>query len=249
MIEIAYPAAFAAGLFTFFAPCTFVALPSFLSLLVLRLGKDLRKDSNEYRRQVLLSALSYAFGFLLVFTLLGIGASSLGRLFSRNKLFLVKLGAILIISFGLFELFGEKLGFLKFLYRERRLDFSSLKIKLGYLFPILIGITSAFAWTPCIGPTLGAILLLAGSSTDSASQGALLLFLYGFGITLPFLILAAFLGSAQKFVARFSKYTLIIQKIGAILLILLGLFLLTGINDKIFAVFYRLFIKFGYNPQ
>lgn len=250
MVDVSFVAAFSAGLVTFFAPCTFVTLPAFISYLVLKAsGESTQVRSNRYRWKVMISAIAYVSGFLIVFTLLGMTATSIGSLFSKNKQVLTQLGGVIIIFFGMFILVGDRLKPLHFLYREKKVSFSPQEVSKGYYFPFLIGITSAFAWTPCIGPILGSILLLASSTSSNAyDEGGLLLFTYGLGISIPFLLIALTFGYSEKFVRKFSKYTEKVYRFSAVLLILLGLSLVTGYSERIFSYMFSLFIKLGYNP-
>ena len=240
--------AFAAGLITFFAPCTFTTLPSFLGYLTFKAtGEDLSLDSRKYRLKVVLSSVSYVSGFLIVFTLLGIAASQLGGFFAQNKQLFSRLGGLAIIAFGLFILIGERFANLHFMYREHKLRLKTRHFDDSYLFPFVLGLTSAFAWTPCIGPVLGSILLLA-SASGSALQGGLLLFVYALGINIPFLLISLFVGSSQKFVKKLRKTAVLLHKASAWLMIILGFILLLGISDTIFSFLYRMFVAFGYRP-
>lgn len=250
MQEVNLLTAFGAGILTFFAPCTFVTLPSFVSYLFMQAtGKETLESGAGYRARVLLSALSYITGFLLVFVLLGMTATGIGSVLRIYSDAFQTIGAILIILFGLFILLGDRFKKLQFLYRERKVELKPDQAGKGYLYPFIIGLTSAFAWTPCIGPILGSILLLASTTSESVFQGGFLLFIYGLGITVPFMILAFFLGSAQGLMKKFNKYTPLIHRISALLLILVGLMLLTGYTDQLYGSVYRLFSGLGFQAQ
>jgi cytochrome c-type biogenesis protein len=241
--------AFLAGLATFFAPCTFVTLPTFIAYLGLRsTGPDLKEKQPGYRSRVFLGALAYVGGFLLVFTLLGITATQIGTVFQQHKELLEKAGALLIIAFGVFILLGEKVRSLEFLYKNRKLELSSHRFNNTPVFPFIIGMTSAFAWTPCIGPLLGSILFLAGFSAQTVWQGGILLFVYGLGITLPFLLLSLFIDQAQGVIRKTRRVALFVHRLSAVVMILLGLILLFGLSDQIFASVFRLFVALGYRP-
>lgn len=252
MDNVTLLSAFVIGLLTFFAPCTFVALPTFISYLALR-ATDVEVLSKPKQRRfslrILLSALSYAAGFLLVFTVLGLTASEVGRFLNTNRDLYARFGGMLIILFGLFILFGEHISKVRFLFREKRVYVKPHFTEAGYLFPFVIGLTSAFSWTPCIGPILGSIFLLAGRTSSTAASGALLLFMYGLGIMLPFIGIALVFGSAEKIVARLKKYTGFIHKLTAVILIFMGILLFTGLFNQLFGVVYRVFIGLGYSPR
>jgi cytochrome c-type biogenesis protein len=249
MFDVTFPAAFIAGLLTFFAPCTFVTLPYFLSFLTAQSFGLAHHDVENYRWKIFLSALIYVSGFLLVFTLLGYSASEFGRFLKFNKTIFLQFGAIFIIFFGIFMLFGEKVKSLYFLQRERKFRIDHSHQANTFVFPFLIGMTSAFAWTPCIGPILGTILFVASYTTTKSTEGALLLFTYGLGITLPFLLIAFFFSYTEKWIRKLNKYTGYVYKFSGILLILLGFAILTGYSGTIFAEIYKVFIRFGYRPQ
>lgn len=245
MEQISLVAAFTAGLITFFAPCTFITLPVFFSYLSVSLANTPDKSFSRWR--TFAGAVFYVCGFLLVFTLLGLTASKLGQLLFYNKEIFIKLGALIIIFFGLFILFGEKFSRLQFLYQEKKFRVNGNFAKKSFFLPFIIGITAAFAWTPCIGPILGSILLLA-STTQNAGQGALLLFVYGLGINLPFLLLAMAATRASIFVKRFKSLAVKLQKITAVIMIILGIILFLGWFNSIFAEVYQIFVRLGYRP-
>ncbi|HLD03243.1 MAG TPA: cytochrome c biogenesis protein CcdA [Candidatus Dojkabacteria bacterium] len=259
MDELSLITAFGAGLITFFAPCTFVTLPIFLSYLSLSIsGKNLNvqaKTGNSLQDtaqitvwQTFAGAILYVGGFLIVFTLLGVTASEFGRSLFQNKEVFTKIGALLVIFFGIFILFGEKVAKLQFLYQEKKFRIDSRRFKNSLFLPVIIGITSAFAWTPCIGPILGGILFLA-ASTQTALQGGILLFLYGLGINLPFLLLAIIAARSAGFVQKFSSIAAKLQKMAAVIMIILGIILFTGWYSEIFGQVYQIFIKLGYRPN
>ncbi|MCA9383553.1 sulfite exporter TauE/SafE family protein [Candidatus Dojkabacteria bacterium] len=250
MIDVTFYAAFTAGLVTFFAPCTFVTLPAFISYISLKATESTGNSGGaiKYRIQVFLSSIVYAVGFLSVFTFLGMTATTIGSIFAENKDTLSRAGGLLIIIFGVFILLGDRIRPLHFLFQERKLEVNPSDASKGYLFPFIIGVTSAFAWTPCIGPILGSILLIAGSTTDAAYEGGALLFTYGLGITIPFLLIALTVGYSDWVIKRLSKYTAILYQASAVLLIILGTLLLVGYIDEIFGYVFRIFISLGYEP-
>lgn len=250
-LEVSLIGAFIAGLATFLAPCTFVTLPTFISFLSLRATADIDQDRSKHIRKVFSSALIYVFGFMLVFVILGATATSFNDLFLHNRKLFSQIGGLLIIFFGLIILVGDKFSLFNFLQQTRKFEIKDSKLSRSFIFPFTVGVTSAFAWTPCIGPLLGTILLLA-SNTGSVFEGSFLLFVYGMGINIPFLILSLLVGynsaHANKFIRNFNKYALIIYKVSAFVMILIGISLLFGFVDRVFGPVFQLFVSWGYSP-
>ena len=260
--------ALSAGLATFFAPCTFTALPTFLTLLASKLGDDGSKDTKplrikigqkklEINFQIIKATLFYVLGFLVVFTLLGLTATAIGSTIRKTQDIVVfgfeiedvyiKVGGALLIFFGLFMLIGDKFKPLQFLFVDKKIDIKPNKFKDSNFFPFIIGTTNAFAWTPCIGPILGGVLFLAASK-GSFIQGGTLLFFYGLGISIPFLLLAVFFEFAKKWVIKLRKFASTLYKISAVLMIILGIAYILGYSDDMFVMFYKLFQSLGYTP-
>jgi cytochrome c-type biogenesis protein len=250
MEEISFFVAFFAGLATFFAPCTFVALPTFLTYIA---GQSLSPDQvtdKKFNSKVLISTLIYISGFLFVFTILGLSTSYIGFHLNKQSDLFERIGGFIIILFGLFIVFGDKIKPLRFLYKEQKINFEVKSVKNTLLFPFVIGLTNAFAWTPCIGPILGGILLLSASTAqEKMFQGAGLLFVYGLGLSIPFILIAIFFGFSQKIVKKINgKILNNIYKITGLLMIFMGIAILFGFSDQLFAYLYRFFILLGYKP-
>lgn len=225
MTEINLVVAFSAGFASFLAPCVVPLVPTYVSFISGVSFSELSKESSpRYTSLVLLNSLLYILGFSLVFVLLGLSASALGNVLLVNRVELLRIGGIFIILFGLFTL-GI---FNKFTFFQREAQFqlpASLR-RVKYLGPFLIGTTFALAWTPCVVPILGAILALAATSQSLAS-GGLLLFVYGLGISLPFLIIALTIGSSYKLLKRLGPYLKYINWTAGILLIAIGILLVS----------------------
>ncbi len=245
MNEVSIITAFLSGLVTFFAPCTFVTLPAFISYISTE-ALSSEDDLKNKKRKMLISALLYSAGFILVFTLLGLTASAVGLSMISNKENLQRIGGFLMIFAGLFILFGDKIKSLSFVFNEKKISLD--KVKRGkFIFPFIIGVTSAFAWTPCIGPVLGSILFLAGASSESPLQGAFLLFVHSLGITIPFIIMTILFEQALPLIKKLGKYTKTLYKIGGFIIILVGISLLFGFYTDISAFVYKTFAKLGYD--
>lgn len=243
-------AAFITGILTFFAPCTFIALPTFITYIVNRSAAEGSREDRKAGKQVIFfSTLSFVTGFLIIFFLLGFAASSLGLLLTQNSPVVIRIAGVIIAFFGLFMLFGEHLGKyfkpIRVLFYERKIEVNAERFGNGYLLPFVIGLTTAFAWTACQGPILGGIITFIGLGSASALEGAVYLLIYGLGIMLPFVIVSLTISKSEKLIQKLSKYTPVIYKFTAILLVAIGLGLAFGLTN----VSYNLFKNFGYVPK
>ncbi|RME63910.1 MAG: cytochrome c biogenesis protein CcdA, partial [Nitrospirae bacterium] len=180
--NVSYPLAFLAGVVSFLSPCVLPLLPSYVTLITGLSFEALTADTDRARVKYLTITNSLAFiaGFSFVFILLGGFSSYLGGLLLKFQEYVRIIGGILVIIFGLFVA-----GFLKldFLMRERKVHLSGRPA--GYLGTFFIGMTFAAGWTPCIGPILGSILVVA-STKGSALYGISLLTVYSLGLGVPF---------------------------------------------------------------
>ena len=214
---VSFGLAFAAGLLSFLSPCVLPLIPSYVGFLT---GLSL-EELQARRGTALLHALWFVAGFSLIFLALGATASALGRLLLQYQLWLGRVGGVLVVAFGLYLL-----GVLRpaFLMRERRLQLA--RKPLGYLGSGVVGIAFGAAWTPCVGPILGAILTLAAAQA-SVGQGVVLLGVYALGLAVPFLITAYALDRFLTWFQRFRPYIVWVDRTAGALLVLLGVLLLT----------------------
>lgn len=216
--------AFLAGLLSFLSPCVLPLVPSYISYITGISFENLTStgDRKRIRSLTLRNSLAFISGFSLVFISLGASSSFVGHLLYKYQDWIRIIGGILIIIFGLF--FSGILK-LDFLMRERKFHFHGKPA--GYFGSFVIGMTFAAAWTPCIGPILGAILLYAASE-GSTSYGLKLLSFYSFGLALPFflssLAINTFL-SYSKIIYRFIRPIIILS---GLLLIIFGILLLSN---------------------
>ena len=159
------------------------------------------------------------------FFLLGFGFSAVGQFFQRYQTVFTTVGGILVILFGLYQLgvFGSS----RFLAAERRLPLRLDKLTMGPLTALVLGFTFSFAWTPCVGPALASVLLMA-SSAASAAVGFALIGLYTLGFVLPFLAVGLFTGTLLDFFKRHQQVVRYTVKVGGALMILMGVLMLTG---------------------
>lgn len=205
------PAAFLAGVLMFLAPCTLPIVPGYLAFIA---GKQGRVMSN---------ALAFVLGFSVVFILLGTFAGLFGALLAPWRDTLAQVAGVILIFFGLVML-GVRIPFLSGQKSVRLPAWLSVGHPAS---SALIGVLFAVGWSPCIGPILGTILLLASSSA-TALQGAMLLAVFSLGLGLPFLLTALLLDKAQSAFARFTRAANILSKVGGLVLVGLGLLMLTG---------------------
>jgi len=214
--------AFAAGILGFLSPCVVPLIPGYLSFVS---GLSLVEMSIEERRRhlgrVLLVTALFVLGFSTIFTALGASASALGGLILNNRLLLTRIGGAVVIFMGL-----AVLGIIKVpgLYRERR--FQMERRPLGLLGAYPVGMAFGFAWTPCVGPVLTAVLTLA-ATTRTASAGALLLFVYSLGLGLPFLITAFLMTAAFDTMGWLRRNARSISTVSGIFLLVMGAAMVT----------------------
>ncbi len=226
MFDVSFFGAGFAGLLSFLSPCILPIVPFYLSYLagvsMNQIAAD-AKVSPQVRLRAVIAACCFALGVITVFMGLGATATVFGQMVRAYFDVLRWIAAAIIIAMGLHFLGVIKIGIL---YRQFRADAGSTS-NVGYLGAFVIGLAFAFGWTPCVGPVLAAILFTAAGQ-ESAGQGALLLFAYGVGMTLPFVIAALFIGPFMTFMARFRRHLGLIEKLMGALLIVFGLLIATN---------------------
>jgi cytochrome c-type biogenesis protein len=212
-------AALAAGIVSFLSPCVLPLVPGYLSAVT---GVSANELENASWRRVLGPSLLFVASFSAIFILLGLTATGLGSVLQDHKDLLTKISGALIIAMGL--LFVGSL-FITRLNKEWHVD--ALLERAGKGGPIVAGAAFAIAWSPCIGPTLGAILG-AASLSDSAAHGALLLAVYSAGLAIPFILTAvAFSQMTTAFTVVKRHYQAIVA-VGGLILIAMGILIWTG---------------------
>jgi cytochrome c-type biogenesis protein len=257
MTDISLFAAFAAGLFSFLSPCVLPLIPSFLSVIggalprpaipkdaavnsgpQTRAGPKAENPGQPARFQLIAATLSFLAGFSCVFVILGILFSGAGILLSGiSRLINIAAGSLVIIL-GLNIIFN----FIPFLNYEKRIHLARKKergnIRLASAF--LAGAAFGAGWSPCVGPILGGILLLAGGSEPA--RAALYLAVYSGGLGLPFLAAAVFFDGFRARLSRLTAWIPLIKTASGVFLILMGIFILLGR----FALLNAFFLKSGY---
>ncbi|GMV43508.1 MAG: hypothetical protein AMXMBFR64_52240 [Myxococcales bacterium] len=208
---------FGAGLLTYLTPCVLPVIPIYLSAL---LGGDLRNASALGRGQLVGRALLFALGFLLVFTALGLGASSLGAALVEHKAAVQAFGAALILVFAL-----KFLGLVRIPLLDRvvRGDDRRMSTRFTGVNAVLMGVVFAAGWSPCVGPVLGTVLTYTASNTSDPLTGAGWLFTYGLGFALPLVVTAAFAEAGVRALRRVQPWLPRIERgIGVALLVVAG---------------------------
>ncbi len=222
---------FLQGLLSFFSPCVLPIVPLYVSYL--SGGARTVEDDGTIRYpkgRILINTLFFVIGISFSFFLLGFGFTALGRFFGSNQTLFARAGGIVMIFFGLYQLgvFGRSAA----LEREHRLPFLSGNWTMGPLPALVLGFTFSFAWTPCVGPALGSVLLMAGSASSSA-RAFLLIAVYTAGFVLPFLAVGLFTGTVLEFFKKNQSVVRYTVKLGAVLLIFMGVMTLTGFMNGI----------------
>lgn len=217
MPEINLVFAFAAGVLGFLSPCIVPLIPGYLSFVSgLALSEMTPADRLQHRARVLASTLIFVLGFATVFTAMGASATYVGGVVLSNRLWLGRIGGAIIVLLGL-----SVLGIIKIpgLYRERRFKVSPRRGGVLGAFPV--GMAFGFAWTPCVGPVLAAILTLAATSTRAA-DGAILLLGYSLGLGVPFVITAVLLTGAIDGLGWIGRHGRLIEMASGAFLVVMG---------------------------
>jgi len=220
--SVGFAAAFVAGLLSFLSPCVLPLIPAYLSFMTGLTTAELSGEKRSTAR-VMVPALLFVAGFSLVFVALGASASVLGQFFVEYRQIVEKLGGLFVIAFGILMLGVIKIPWL---YAEARVDMSASR-KFGRAAALVMGMSFAAGWTPCVGPILAAILGLAGTSGDVA-RGALLLLTYSLGLGVPFLVVALLFDRSKPLMRWLNRHSLIINRVAGVLLVVVGLLIFTG---------------------
>ena len=232
-IELIIPS-FLAGVLTFIAPCTLPLVPAYISFI---------SGESTNKGKILMNGLLFIFGFSLVFILFGILFGLLGSVIVPYRIWLTRIGGIFVILFGLFML---KIINISFLNQTEKIQLSPIFKRGEPLSSFLLGSSFAFGWTPCVGPILGSILILA-STTSNVWQGGLLLTVFSLGLGTPFLLIAVGIGSASEKIKSFSKYLGIVEKVGGVFLIFLGILLFLDKLNLLVSWGFELFNRVNYD--
>lgn len=223
---------FAEGLLSLFSPCVLTILPVYLAMLSGSSVKNLKEGEVGFKNSPLLkNTILFVLGISTTFFLLGSSLNIINQFVKVNKTTLGKVGGIIIIFMGLFYA-----GYLNipFLQKEKRFNMEVHEMK--PLTAYLLGLTFSFGWTPCIGPMLASVLIMA-SNAGSMLMGNFLILIYTLGFTLPFVIIALFYDKLFEHLDKLKLHMDKIQKAGGALLIIIGLVMALGGTDNIAAYF------------
>jgi cytochrome c-type biogenesis protein len=228
-LDVTLLAAVGAGILSFVSPCVLPLVPVYIGYLS---GTVAGQHEGQAREAAFWQAVLFVLGFSVVFVVLGASAGLLGAGLNQYLPLLRQVGGVLLVLFGLHVMGAMRIPFL---YYERRLDFRPASP--GGAAAVVVGMVFALGWTPCVGPILAAILLLA-SDAATVGRGALLLGAYSLGLGVPFLATALALGSATRVLRRLNRYYHAIEIVSGLFLITLGVLLFTNMVQRLSGFFY-----------
>ena len=230
--------AFLAGLASFLSPCVFSLVPAYIGYLS---GRSIagNKDTRIPNRWITFGhGLAFVFGFSVVFVLLGVAVSVLGSLVYESRIWIARIGGIVIIFFGLHISGLLRIPFLDYELRPQ----SQFDRSWGYLSSMLMGVFFSAGWSPCIGPVLGLILTMA-MDVGSLSRGAQLLIAYSAGLAIPFLLAALGIDSLTNLFRRNPKLIHTVEVAMGGVMVIVGVMLFFGVFELLSR--FGLFINFG----
>ena len=209
--------AFGAGLISFLSPCVLPLIPGYISYIS---GSSLNELIDK-KKINLIPIILFTLGFSLVFIIFGAASTFLGQVLLQNSYELRIAAGLLIVTLSL-HIIG--IINIKFLNYEKRIQTNT---NTNFYSPILIGMAFAFGWTPCIGPILGSILVLAATE-ESINKGIMLLISYSLGLALPFILSGYLIQKFLIFSKNFKKNINLVSKIGGFILLITGILILTN---------------------
>ena len=209
--------AFGAGLISFLSPCVLPLIPGYVSYIS---GNSINELLNK-KNVNLIPMVLFTIGFSIVFIIFGAASTFLGQVLLQNSYELRIAAGLIIIILSLHIIGVLNIKFLNF---EKRIQ---TNINTNFYSPILIGMAFAFGWTPCIGPILGSILVLAATE-ESINKGILLLTFYSLGLAIPFILSGYLIQKFLIFSKNFRKNISLVSKIGGIILLITGVLIITN---------------------
>lgn len=213
---------FLQGLLSFFSPCVLPLVPLYLGYLS---GGANEEGLYGKRGTLFFNTICFVIGISSAFFMMGLGVSAAGSFLNKNQAMVARVGGILVILFGLYQIgiFGKS----KFLGTEHRFWLQLDKLKMSPIVALIFGFTFSFAWTPCVGPALASVLLMAGSA-ETKLTGFLLIGVYTLGFILPFLAVGMFTATVLEFFKKHNHVVKYTVKIGGALMIFMGILMFTG---------------------
>ncbi|MBH89485.1 MAG: cytochrome C biogenesis protein [Magnetovibrio sp.] len=224
-LQISYYGALSAGLLSFFSPCVLPLIPAYLCFLGGASLNELTAEGGVDKKisnRVFSSAFTFVLGFSTIFILMGASASAISRIVVQHLNILSYVAGVVIITFGMHYMGVFRISFLNF---EKRFHIENKPS--GLVGSYILGLAFAFGWTPCVGPILATILMVAAGG-DTLWYGTSLLSVYAAGIGIPFLVAALAVKPFMAFMARFKKHLHKVELTIGILLAVTGVAILTG---------------------
>ena len=218
-MEVSLSIAFLAGLISFLSPCVLPLIPGYISYIS---GLSFNQLTDGEKNLTLIRTILFTLGFSLVFITLGMTASFIGQFFLNNSNILRIIAGAIIILLSL-----QLIGFFNFKIMNRELRFFTVQYSQNLIFPVIVGAAFGFGWTPCIGPILGSVLVMAATE-ENISKGILLLSFYSLGLAIPFIISGILIDKFLFFSKSFRKYISAVSKIGGTILLLTGIAIITN---------------------
>lgn len=222
--DISYAGAFIAGLLSFLSPCVLPLIPSYITYITGLSFAELQDEhpTHAVRQQTIIHSLLFIAGFTLIFVLLGASATFIGGFLQSKMDLFRKIGGVLIVLFGIHITGLIPIGIL---LGEKRINIQ--RKPAGYIGSMLVGIAFAAGWTPCIGPILASILMVAAAE-DTVVKGIVLLLIYSMGLAIPFLLSSLALHQFIVLFNRFKKYIRMFEIITGLFLIIVGIMVFTN---------------------
>lgn len=213
------------GLISFFSPCVLPLIPLYIGYLSGGAKTTDEEGNITYKRsRVMRNTLFFVLGISFAFFLLGFSFTAVGKFFHNYQTWFTRIGGVIVVLFGLYQLglFGSSS-----LSKEHRFHFQPDSLAMNPLTALILGFTFSFAWTPCVGPALASVLLLAASASSSAT-GFLLIGVYTLGFVLPFLAVGLFTKALLDFFKKYRSAVKYTVKLGGVLMIFIGIMMFTG---------------------
>lgn len=227
MVDVSLSIALLAGALSFFSPCVLPLIPAYITYIT---GTTLEEELENKKLFALSRTIGFIIGFTIIFMIMGVSVSFLGRFFLRNKNILNQVSGILIMFFGV-NMMG--LINLRFLGKSRKPKAPKIT---SWASSIFMGMAFATGWTPCVGAVLGTILVYAGTSTTVAT-GAFLLLAYSIGLGIPFILTSLLITKFSKFLVKSERMLPYIMKISGVIVFIFGILIFFNLTGYIAAWF------------
>lgn len=230
-VSIPVMTVFLQGLLSFFSPCVLPLIPVYIGYLSGGTKEYDEQGKIRYNKvKVLVNTFFFVIGVSFAFFLLGFVMTGVGRFFSGNQLLFARIGGIIVVMFGLYQL--GILGSNSMLSREHRLSVRFEKMSASPLTALIMGFVLSFAWTPCVGPALSTVLIMA-STTGTTGTGFMLIAVYTIGYVIPFMAVGLFTTQLLEFFRNHRSVLKYTVKIGGVLMILMGAMMFSGSMNRI----------------